>query len=65
MGKRISDRSAYLTLLFVASDEPVGKVPLTSENGVFALRMPARKNEIVDCGPFCEVISFLQPQRLS
>ena len=45
-------------------NEPVGKVILTSENGVFGSYLTLRKYKNVDCGPFCEVISSTSHPRV-
>ena len=47
------------------SNEPVGKVLLTSEKDVFGGHLTLPKYKIVDCGAFCEVIFFcISPKNL-
>ena len=47
------------------SNEPVGKVLLTSENDVFRGHLTLSKYKIVECGAFCEVIFFyISPKNL-
>jgi hypothetical protein len=49
----------------MSSNEPVGKVLLTSEKGVFGGLLTLPKHEIVDCTAFYEVILFcISPKNL-
>jgi hypothetical protein len=46
-------------------NEPVGKVLLTSENGVFGGHLTLPKHEIVDCSAFYKVTFFcISPKNL-
>jgi hypothetical protein len=53
-----------MVLIFSRSNEPVGKVLLTSENDVFGGHLSPPKYKIVECGASCEVIFSTSHQRI-
>ncbi len=48
---------------FDRPNAPVGKVLLTSENGVFGGHMTFPQHEIVNCGKFYEITFFCIPPK--